>query len=361
MSGEKLRRLYTVNRFLQQDVSKEKELQQIVELAAKICNSPIAMLTFMDNKTQYVKFRVGTDLQEVPYQDTFCRHTIQQNKLVVIPDTATDERVFNNRFVVQAPHVRFYAGSPLTTHDELNLGTLCVYDFAPKSLTPVQEKMLNQLSRQAIQLLELDASLRLLKEQYELAMEEETKLRSFFEGSSSCHLLLDKELRILAFNQALADVMATLYRTSVTEGVKISEHLHPAFVNEFILNCERALTGERIATETVIVTPGGEIPTYVTYEPALDAEGNIIGVSYSGTDVSDMARQEETISRQEESFREIERILSAEIKQPLILARNGMNRLQLQKGAREVEEVVLLEAAFVELEQKRTIIADTKH
>jgi hypothetical protein len=86
MPDSALKEFDTINRFLKMDISKEEELQQIVELAAGICNVPIAMITFMDDKTQHIKFKVGTDLTEVAYQDTFCQYTITKKHILVIHD-----------------------------------------------------------------------------------------------------------------------------------------------------------------------------------------------------------------------------------------------------------------------------------
>lgn len=163
MPERELARLNIVNRFLQLNVSRDKELQQIVELAAKILDSPVAMITFMDRDTQHIKYKVGTDLEKLPFSDTFCQFTIRQEHLLIIPDASEDERVKMNPFVCKDPNVRFYAGAPLRAHGESNVGTLCVLDVKPKVLTDLQEKMLHRLSRQITQLLEFEASVQLLK------------------------------------------------------------------------------------------------------------------------------------------------------------------------------------------------------
>lgn len=65
MSDSKLKMGNTVNRFLHMKIDREDELQQIVELAANICNVPIAMITFIDNQTQHIKFKFGIDHSEI--------------------------------------------------------------------------------------------------------------------------------------------------------------------------------------------------------------------------------------------------------------------------------------------------------
>lgn len=349
-------RLYTVSRYLNLRISKEKELQHIVELAAKICGSPIAMITFMDSETQYIKFSIGTDIREVPLQHTFCQHAIVQKDLLVIPDARTDERVKDNLFVTGDPGLRFYAGSPLTTHDDQNMGTLCVYDLEPRTLNVVQEKMLHRLARQVTRLLEFEASISLLQEQYDRSLTEETKLRSFFESCSSCHLLLDRELRVLSFNKALAEIMEHNYQLPLTKGVKIIDFLHPSLVEDFIRNCHKALSGEAVRTERVISSPQGDFTWYMTYEPALNDEEQIIGVSYCGTDITQTVQHEKTVIRQQESFRKIAYILSMELQQPLNAARDAMAGLKLQGYPDHLTEFHLLEQSFQELAEKTHVV-----
>jgi PAS domain S-box-containing protein len=352
MPEKELRRINTVSRFLQLKISKEEQLQEIVELAAKICDSPIAMITFMDSERQYIKFSVGTDLKELSYQDSFCRYTIKQQDLFVIPDAEADERVRNNHFVAGDPGIRFYAGSPLTTHDEHNMGTLCVYDIQPKTLTAMQGKMLHRLGRQVMQLLEFDASLQLLKEQYEYSMKEETKLRSFFESCSSCHLLLDKELRVVSFNKALADLMEKTYHLPIAEGVNMVDFVQAEAITEFTKNCHKALHGEAVQVESVVAAPQGDVVWHLTYEPAFDSEVNIVGVSFCATDITQSVKHEKTVIGQEEAFRQIERIVSAELQQPIALVTEAMISLKQQGFPDHVEEFSLLGVAFDELSEK---------
>jgi len=350
------KRIDTVNRFLQMNISKETELQQIVELAAKICEVPIAMITFINSDTQFIRFKVGTDLAEIPFQDTMCKHTIIQKNLLVIADTSTDERVKDNFFVANDPNIRFYAGSPLTTHDNDTFGTLCVYDTEPKILTATQEKMLHRLSHQVSRLLEFEACFELLKEQYESSILEETKLRSFFESSSSCHLLLDKQLVVLSFNSTMLNVLKNSYHRSITEGMHMSDYVEPAFIKEFTAHCNSALLGEHISIERHIQSPTGNICWHLTFEPAYDSSRLIIGVTYCATDITETVHQEQTVAEQGESLRQINRIMSAELSRPLATISRAMNSINVQGYPGELIEFQLLDRACNELAEKGALI-----
>jgi transcriptional regulator with PAS, ATPase and Fis domain len=348
-----------VHRFLRMHISKEEELQQIVELAANICNAPIAFITFMDDKIQHIKFKVGADLSEVSHEHTFCQYTIAQKQLLVIPDAVIDQRVKNNPFVMQDPHIRFYAGSPLTTHNDDNIGTLCVYDMEPKTLTSTQEKMLHQLARQVTRLLEFDASLQLLKEQYEFSLVEQTKLRSFFESTSSCHLLLDTQLRVISYNNAIACALMDRYQLRIIEGMEMVDYVEPSFLEEFSRNCKRALLGETISVEALINSPQGGIPWHLTYEPAFDSSGSIIGLTYSATDITQAVKHEKTIMEQGESFRQID-LIRSELHQPLEMIKGAMAGIKKQGYPVGILEFELLEKVCDELWEKGSIITSTE-
>lgn len=352
MPEKEEKRLNTVRRFLNLNISKEKELQQIVELAARICDSSVAMITFMDQEFQHIMFSFGTTIKEVPHKDTFCQYTIAQKDVLIISDASIDERVMHNPFVINDPNIRFYAGSPLTTHDDQNMGTLCVFGQNPGSLTEIQEKMLHRLGKQVIQLIEFDSSLQLLKVENETSIQEEDKLRSFFESSSSVHLLLDEELRVLSYNKALQDILGSNYLVPIAEGMMCHEFVEPSFLNEFRCNCIRALGKEIVKTESVIPSPKGDICWHLTYEPAFDAEGNIVGVSYTATDITQTMLHGKTVTIQENALLQIERIISGELHQPLKQIKSSLSKLRQEGYPKHVEEFIFLEDTYNELQEK---------
>ncbi len=157
-------RLEAVHRFLQLDYDKSSELQAIVNLAAELCDVPVALLTLLDKDVNWVKVRTGIDAAAMPRETSFCQYTIMQDNVLVIPDTKEDQRFDDNPLVQEAPNVRFYAGAPLTVKSGLRLGSLCLFDGKPNQLTPQQEKILSVLSRQVTFLMELELSHKLLGE-----------------------------------------------------------------------------------------------------------------------------------------------------------------------------------------------------
>lgn len=158
-------RVQVVNNFKHIDFDLNTGLQGIVQLAAEICDTPIAILTLLDDDNLYLKIRKGVDLCMIDREVSFCTHTIMQQDVMVVEDLTHDERFVNNPFVTSGPLIRFYAGAPLTTKENHNLGALCVLDVFPKALGEDKREMLQALAEQALYLMELQRSMDLLKKQ----------------------------------------------------------------------------------------------------------------------------------------------------------------------------------------------------
>jgi GAF domain-containing protein len=146
------------------DTKPEAHFDELTQLAALICGVPISLISLIDSHRQWFKSRFGLDLQETPRAEAFCTHAIMQPAMFVVPDAAKDERFANNPLVTGDPHVRFYAGAPLATRDGHLLGTLCVIDREPHTLTKDQKAALEILGRQVIANIELRSDLQELKE-----------------------------------------------------------------------------------------------------------------------------------------------------------------------------------------------------
>jgi GAF domain-containing protein len=129
-------------------------------LASHVCNTPVALMVLIDHDRQWFKAAVGTRLRETPRALAFCAYTILQRDLILIRDAARDPRFAHNPLVTGQSKFRFYAGVPLLTPDNRALGTLCVIDKAPRTLTNAQKKDLVALSRLVMTELELRRKLR---------------------------------------------------------------------------------------------------------------------------------------------------------------------------------------------------------
>src|SRR5260221_13741910 len=97
------------------DTVPEEVFDDLTELAARICEAPIAMITLVDEKRQWFKSKVGVTVNETSRDISFCARAIEQNDLFIVPDATQDERFSGNPLVTSDPKIRFYAGAPLIT------------------------------------------------------------------------------------------------------------------------------------------------------------------------------------------------------------------------------------------------------
>jgi diguanylate cyclase (GGDEF)-like protein len=141
------------------DTLSEREYDDIAKLAALICGTPIALISFVDRDRQWFKARVGLASSGSSRGHSFCAQAIQQpDDVMVVPDATSDPRFAENPLVTGFPKIKFYAGAPLVTPDGAALGTICVIDQAPRQLSAAQVEALAMLSRQVVAQLELRRS-----------------------------------------------------------------------------------------------------------------------------------------------------------------------------------------------------------
>lgn len=131
----------------------EEEFDRIAELASIICDVPISLISLIDNDKQWFKSKVGVSLNETPREDAFCNHAIANNELFEITNAVNDERFRDNPFVTGDLHIRFYAGQPLIDPNGYALGTLCVMDAEPRSLSREQKRAMEILAEDVMTLI----------------------------------------------------------------------------------------------------------------------------------------------------------------------------------------------------------------
>lgn len=125
-------------------------LDRITSLSSKICETPIAIISIVDELEQLFISKKGTDLQKSTREDSFCTHAIQQNDLYEVNDTRQHEIFSKNPFVTGETQYRFYAGMPLMDPLGYNWGTLCVIDTVPRALTDLQKSSLTILAKAVV-------------------------------------------------------------------------------------------------------------------------------------------------------------------------------------------------------------------
>ena len=192
-----IERLKALERYDVLDTNAEADFDELVKLASQICETPISLVSLIDSSRQWFKAKIGMESNETSREVAFCAHGILKNELMEINDATQDNRFFDNPLVTGDLGIKFYAGMPLTTSDGFNLGTLCVIDTKPKTLTEYQRDALKTLGKQVIAQLELRYKLNLLSNK-------QTELESTIQTLNETRAKLIETERIAALGQLVA-------------------------------------------------------------------------------------------------------------------------------------------------------------
>jgi signal transduction histidine kinase len=183
------------------DTLQEDDFNAITLLASEICQTPVALISLIDDKRQWFKSAVGTNMSETPKEQAFCAYTIMGTDIMVVPDARNDERFADNPLVTGNPNIVFYAGVPLLNEDGYPLGSLCVIDTEVKELTPKQVDALKALSKQVLAQLELRKKMQVLEQANATLLESNVFIQKF--ASMAAHDIKNPLSSILLTSQAL--------------------------------------------------------------------------------------------------------------------------------------------------------------
>ena len=152
---DELERLAALRRYDILDTLPEQVYDDLTSLAARLCGTPIALVSLVDAERQWFKSRFGLEPVETDRAYSFCAHAIVAGEMFVVPDARQDDRFSGNPLVTSAPDIRFYAGAPLLSSDGHALGTLCVIDRRPRRLKDQDLELLRALGRMVMSQIEL--------------------------------------------------------------------------------------------------------------------------------------------------------------------------------------------------------------
>lgn len=128
--------------------------QLLARAAARVCQTPMAAVTLLDDRTHWIQGGFGTPVGSMPLQMAFCRYALAApDAPTVITDTRADPRVAAHPLVMHAPYLRYYAGAPLLHPQGVVLGAVCVLDERPRELRPSQVESLEWLAEVAMGML----------------------------------------------------------------------------------------------------------------------------------------------------------------------------------------------------------------
>ena len=181
----------------------EVEFDDIVGLAARICEAPTALISLIDSDVQWFKAKVGLDFEQTSRDVSFCDHAMREHEIMVVPDARLDPRFSDNALVTGELAIRFYAGAPLVTSEGFPFGSLCIIDYSPRpeGLSDLQTQTLTVLARQVVAQLELRRALR-------------ERRQSDTDLASSATALFESDAKF----QAIADSMPQMVWSTLPDG-----------------------------------------------------------------------------------------------------------------------------------------------
>lgn len=262
MGTDEAGRLQALREYRILDTDPEQGFDDLTMLAAQICGTPIALISLVDENRQWFKSRVGLEARETARSVSFCTHAIRQQGIFMVPDALNDARFRDNPLVLRDPHIRFYAGKPLLARDGEAIGTLCVIDRLPRTLTDDQKAALEALQRQAEAQLELRRNL----EELRLALGGIETLSALIPYCSTCALNIVISADPAAMGKVaggLNDLLAS-QQWPPEEAMKVELAVYEALANAIRHGCSN--------------DPSKQVQCCVT----LDAEGLVIVVRDPG-------------------------------------------------------------------------------
>ncbi len=172
------------------DTQPEDDFNDLVDLASQMCNTPISLITLLDNDRQWFKAKKGLKAESTEKHISFCSHAILQNDIFNVEDATKDERFHDNPLVTGDLNIRFYAGAPIISNG-FKLGTICIIDTKPKILTAKEENVLRILSAQVTKLLELRLKNKLIRDRAHAIIDSKSKtVHRFIEKSEDNNKLI---------------------------------------------------------------------------------------------------------------------------------------------------------------------------
>jgi diguanylate cyclase (GGDEF)-like protein len=142
------------------DTQCDANFDNVVALAARLIDCPLALVSLVDADRLWIKAAYGLDATETPRTVSFCAHAIlQPAEPLMVPDATLDSRFVDNPLVTGAPYIRSYLGVPLVTSEGHALGTLCLFDYAPRHYDAATIATLRGLAQTVTVSLELHRAL----------------------------------------------------------------------------------------------------------------------------------------------------------------------------------------------------------
>ena len=134
-------------------------VERITDLAADRLDVPLASVNVITEHDQEFLACHGADWTPTAREDSVCTYAIVEDDDVTVIEDLRDDPRFEHNEAIRDLGIRFYASATLATPDGLPLGTLCVYDDAPRTLDADERAALRTLADLAEDVLDLNRRL----------------------------------------------------------------------------------------------------------------------------------------------------------------------------------------------------------
>lgn len=239
MPANEFERIQRLHMYDLKSLGKEPELDVFAQAACLITDCSSSLIAMMEEDTQLIQSCIGLELDSVERCNTVCQYTIMSNDILIIEDTFEDPRSSSNP-LIRAGNIRFYAGVPIMDEEGFALGTICVIDYVPKSLSEKQILSFRQLGEAVSKIL--------------LSKRRRNQAKYFeevFSISNNLICVLNKDLYIKEINPSFEELLKVSKQTCI--GKSIIEILKDETLTKVLENLNKEEEGIKFSTQTAKV------------------------------------------------------------------------------------------------------------
>jgi diguanylate cyclase (GGDEF)-like protein/PAS domain S-box-containing protein len=282
------------------DTPPEAHFDAVCSTAASLFSVPIALISLIDSDRQWFKAKCGTDVDGTSRDVALCAYTILSDKALIIEDATKDPRFAQNPLVTGKPGIRFYAGVPLILRPGIRLGTLCLIDTVPRTLSLQQREQLHNLARI------VEAHVR-LHEAHEAIKLREGAYRRVVEGAQDAFVSVNAVGVITRWNPVAEQTFGwsedeavgrLITETIVPERLRAA---HDGGMRRYLATGKSAIVGNRQMQVTAVKRDGTEFP--IEMSMSADRCGGVVTFNAFLRDVSERQTWEKAIQVSEARYK----------------------------------------------------------